>query len=320
MRRAVTLILLLAGCFSLAIPVSARKTQSPRAWVYAGAAATPVLAKPGDTNPKAKRDELERGSLSELLQERRSKGELWWKVRTVDLATLAPVEGWAEASQLTQIPSNRYPADSDLLTKMGQPFLDDFVASHTVLARYLVRQGNQNPLLVCYAGSRVLPEARLQIFRESGGVWSAGPHLGLPFAEMNTPITKIEIRDLLGNRHECLISTETAQPATGAALTRMVIRSVAGDSFQTLWEAPLKLSVLDSYPAKIDMLSPPAKNIGRAGTVTTGTVTFQARGAVREPVWQGKVDFFVIGREKPVQTVSIHKVCAWTGSRFEPLR
>ncbi len=311
--------LLLFGSFVLVAPVLARKPAQPLAWTYNGTASAPVLAKPGNAKAK-KRGEFERGALAELMEEKSSKGEAWWEVRFVNPETLLAVEGWVKARGLTQIPYDRYPSDSDLLTKMGAPYLEDFVASHTVIARYLMHQGPGNPMLIGYVGSRVLPQARLQIFREAAGEWNAGPHLEFSYVDMSSPLTKIEVGDLFGNQHECLISTEKSEPGPGATLTREVIRNVAGESIQTLWDAPTQWSALGSYPAKMDVLSPPVMNIGRPGTVTTGKVTFQSQSGTEDPVWDGKVDFFVLGRKKPVQTVPIHKVCLWTGEQFEPLR
>lgn len=319
MKRILSIaIALLIVSAAFAVPRRKHKKAISIGWAYAARAAVPVLPKPGDT--KSKLPDLERGSLAHLMQEKHTKGEDWWKVAAINPATLLPFEGWARASSLTDLPDSRFPADSDLLTKMGQPFLDDFVASHTVLARFLVRRAGQKPLLLCYAESRVLPQARLQVFRETNNGWVAGPSLNFAFAEMDSPVTRIEIRDLFGNHDECVVTTEVGGAGVGASLRQMLIRRITGDSFQTLWKAPLKMSELDSYPAQIKVLSPPVRNIGRPGTVTIGTVSFEPEKGVNVPVWSGKVKFFAIGRDKPVKTISVHKTCSWTGDRFEPLR
>jgi hypothetical protein len=54
--------------------------------------------------------------------------------------------------------------------------------------------------------------------------------------------------------------------------------------------------------------------------VTTGDVTYVANGQGQTPVWKGKVEFFVINREKPLDSVNLEKACPWDGKEFAPLR
>ena len=69
-----------------------------------------------------------------------------------------------------------------------------------------------------------------------------------------------------------------------------------------------------------EVAEPPEENIGAPGTVSRATIEFRERGSVSQPVWKGKVEFYVFGGEKPVQSVSIEKVCPWDGKKFAPLR
>jgi hypothetical protein len=91
-------------------------------------------------------------------------------------------------------------------------------------------------------------------------------------------------------------------------------------SFQVVWQAPIEFQNLSQYGPKIQILQPPEKNIGAPGTVTTGEVTFRPIGKGQEPVWKGKVDFFVFGRDNAVDSVKIEKTCPWDGQGFTPLR
>jgi hypothetical protein len=77
---------------------------------------------------------------------------------------------------------------------------------------------------------------------------------------------------------------------------------------------------LASFAPKLQILTPPERNIGAPGTVTKGNVEFRSRGRISEPLWKGKVEFFAFGREQPVETVTIEKLCPWDGMIFSPLR
>ena len=68
------------------------------------------------------------------------------------------------------------------------------------------------------------------------------------------------------------------------------------------------------------VLQPPEANIGMPGTVTKGELEFRTRGRLTDLVWKGKVEFHVLGREEPVESVSIEKTCAWDGTKFAPLQ
>jgi hypothetical protein len=102
--------------------------------------------------------------------------------------------------------------------------------------------------------------------------------------------------------------------------TNMVIRTVADGRFRVIWQAPVEFRNFSQYNSKIQILQPPERNIGAAGTLATGQVTFRPNGGRQEPVWNGKVDFFVFGREEPFDSLKIEKACPWTGKEFAPLQ
>jgi hypothetical protein len=70
----------------------------------------------------------------------------------------------------------------------------------------------------------------------------------------------------------------------------------------------------------LQILHPLEKNAGAPGTVTQAEVGFQPAGKNYIPVWKGRVEFFAVGQDKPMQQVKVTKACAWNGREFEPLR
>jgi hypothetical protein len=103
-------------------------------------------------------------------------------------------------------------------------------------------------------------------------------------------------------------------------VTNLIIRRVDGDKLLTVWQAPLEYRNLSQYSPKVQILQPPERNIGTPGTVTSGEVTYRPQGSGEAPVWKGKVEFFVLGREKALDSVAIEKACPWDGKEFTPLR
>ena len=102
--------------------------------------------------------------------------------------------------------------------------------------------------------------------------------------------------------------------------TYLVIRRVDGDHLRTVWQAAVEFRNLSQYSPKMQILQPPESNIGKPGTLTTGDVTFRPHGKGEEPVWKGTVEFFVVGREKALDSLAIEKACPWDGKEFTPLR
>lgn len=295
---------------------SERQPASPIGWCLAKADRLEVASKPADR--KKILVHLGRGALLTAYQVKQAAGRSWTRVRAIDPAKLTPEMGWVDSSQVEFLPLSQFPIDSELLKLLGGPYLDDFTATHTSLARYVVRRAGGDPYLVGFLGSPIFPNARLQVFVRAAGWLTLGPYLEVPFAEMQSGIRHVEVRDLLGGGNECLITREVFFAGPENQGVNLVVRTIAAEGFKTLWKAPVEFRNLGTYPPKLQILSPPEKNIGTPGTVTKGDVEFRLRGKVSEPVWKGRVEFYAVGRE-PVESVPLEKVCAWDGSKFAPL-
>jgi hypothetical protein len=301
----------------LAGSAAAAKEKPQTAWVL-------VVQGPVEIHSKASRGSkvlahLSSGALVAASDAKRSGGVEWTRIRVVSLGTLEAPTGWAESSRLKSLPVNEYPTDAELEAILGGPYLEDVNAKYTQVARYLVRIGHEQPALVCYIGSVFIPQTRLQVFERAGGKWMTGPYLEFMPSLAKTGVTEIEIRDLIGDGNECLITHEPFDKTFGARGENLLIRRLEAGKFRTLWQAPLHIRNFSSFPPKINVLDPPEKNIGAPGTIATGTVDYKANGKVSEPVWKGKVEFYVPGREAPVNTIQVEKVCKWNGSEFAPL-
>lgn len=319
-RRTVRLILGFSACTLVAVGLSAKEKASakPTGWCYAFQGAVEV--RPKTSASKAAVVRLGRGALAPVFEVKQAGGKSWTRIAAVDPAKLTAEMGWVISSQVEVLPASQFPTDAELLKLLGGAYLDDFVAAHTAVARFLVRQGAQEPALACFLGSPILPQARLQAFVRWRGKWAAGPYVEFPFSDMQAGITSLEIRDLLGDGNECLLTREAFNLGPQNAGVNLVIRRIEGGAFKKLWEAPVELHNLASFAPKLQILTPPERNIGAPGTVTKGDVEFRSRGRISEPLWKGKVEFFAFGREQPVETVTIEKLCPWDGMIFSPLR
>jgi hypothetical protein len=311
-----SLLLALIGCCAL-LTVQA-KERKVVGWAYVSSQAVDVRTAPSDRRRTILH--LGRGTLVEVDESVSRGGDSWSRVRALNLETLEPQVGWINSSQVEIVPLDRFPADADLLKLLGGAYLEDFVNSHIKMARFLVRQSGAEAALVCLLGSSSLPQTRLQVFRRLQGKVAPEAFLEFPFSEMKPAVTAVEVRDLLGDGNECLVTHERFDfgPQTGGV--NLVIRRIGHSRFEKLWEAPLEYRNLASFPPHYRVLEPPEKNIGAAGTVARGTVNFHPRGNSSQPVWKGKVEFHVAGREEPVESVPIEKVCAWDGTKFQALR
>jgi hypothetical protein len=299
-------------------PAKEKKPPEPIGWCVSKVDKLEVTPKPAGR--KKTLADLGRGSLLEAYEVKQKAGRSWTRVRAVDPAKLTAEMGWIDSSRVETLPPSQFPKDGELLKLIGGPYLDDFAAAHTSIARYLVGREGGDPLLVCFLGSPIFPTARLQVFTRTQSGLTLGPYLEFPFADLQSSIHYIEVRDLLGDGNECVITHHFFSIGPEHRGVSLVIRRISSGGFRILWEAPVELRNLAAYPPQILVLSPPEENIGRAGTVTKGEVTFHRRGKVSEPVWKGKVEFYAVGREEPVQTLPIEKVCAWDGSKFAPLK
>lgn len=317
-KRYPSLIRLLA--FLLFCGVAAAKDKKPKqtGWAEVLKSDTQVFAKP--SAGKKASAQLGPRALVAVYESKHSGGADWTQVQTVVPATLAPVTGWVESTRLKMIPTGRFPSDEDLENLLGGEYLEDVNTRSMQIARYLVGQRDREPLLAAYIGATFIPQTRLQVFEMRGGTWTAGPYLEFMSSQLKTVVTEVEVRDLVGDGNDCLVTHEIFAQTFGSSGVNLVIRRIESGAFKTLWQAPLELRNLSSYPPKIKILDPPEKNIGVSGTVSTGKVTYQPNGPVQEPLWKGNVEFHVPGREKPVNTLNVEKACHWDGKEFAPLQ
>ena len=263
---------------------------------------------------------LTQGMLLPVFKTKEKHGKELAQVGAFNLNTGNSELGWVEIKSSELKPPDSYPVDSELLRSLGEPYLEDFTAEHTDISRFLVRQAQGPPALLCYVVTMPLSMAKLVIFTPSQGKYSPGAALNIPISEMQGGITSMEIRDLLGDGSDSVITKEPFREQAQTSGTNLFIRRIVSGAFQVLWQAPIEFQNLSQYGPKMQILQPPEKNIGRPGTVTTGEVTFRANGKGQEPVWKGKVEFFVFGRDKAVDSVNIEKACPWNGQAFAPLR
>jgi len=316
----------LAVCFlsisflaSVAATAKEKATAPPFRWAYVKNE-TRVESRPAHSPRKPAIMQLQRGELVNVLGVEVKGASSWLKISAVNPSTFEAVTGWVDSSGIESEPLEHFPPDAELLKQLGGHYLEDIVASTTEIVRYVVHQGKRDSALACFLGTRALPQARLQIFQWSSGKYLPGPYLEFPASEMLSGITRMEVLDLLGDVNECIVTEEPFHSQPEEDGTNMVIRRMEGNALKTLWQAPLEFRNLASFPPQRQILEPPEKNIGAPGTVTQGKVDFRARGPLSEPAWKGKIEFHVLGREEPVDTVTVEKVCSWDGSKFAPLR
>lgn len=316
-RSVLPLFIVALAIADVCVSGAEKKPPTPTGWCYVAKEA--VDAKPAPSERKKTTLRLGRGAVVPAFETKQSRGSNWAKVRVVDPAKLTAGTAWVESSKIESLPLNQFPPDSELLKLLGGTYLEDFTAANVAIARFLIRQGDREPALVCFVGSPKFPQARLQVFLRSPRGFALGPYLEFPFSEMQAGITSLEVRDLLGDGNECLVTREGFNLGMETHGVNMMIRRLEAGAFKVLWKAPVEFSNLASFPPKVQPLAPPEKNIGLPGTITKGEVEFRARGRISEPVWKGNVKFHAIGRDEPVETLSVEKVCAWDGTKFSPL-
>lgn len=291
---------------------------APIGWIYLEKGATNFTVPEEDF--RRERPHLAWGTICPVFKTKQKRGGQWARIRAFNFATGLSQLGWLDADPARILPPQTYPVDADLLRALGEPFLDDFAADHTSIARFLVHQGHGPAVLVCYVYTEQLAIAKLVVFTPSQGKYVAGHPVDFSINDMKSGITSLEVRDLLGNKDDCLIAREPFRNELQNQGANLIIRRVVGSGFQTVWQAPVEFRNLSQYRPKMEILEPPESNIGKSGTVTTGDVTFRPQGKGEEPVWKGTVDFFVVGRDKPLDSVTIEKACPWDGKEFKPLR
>jgi len=322
MKSPILVALLVAGIFPpWALAAKEKKSTGPTApigWLDLHAGPRKFSVSEEDLQ-KATRS-LHQGALLPVFKTKEKHGAEFAQVGALNLETGSAELGWVEIKSGEIKPPESYPLDSELLRLLGAPYLDDFTAAHTDLNRYLVRQAQGPPALLCYVVTAPLSVAKLVSFTPQEGKFTPGAALNLLLSEMHGGITSLEIRDLVGDGSDCVITKEPFREQAQTSGTNLLIRTIAEGQFQLLWEAPIEFKNLSQYRPKTEILQPPEQNIGGPGTVTKGEVTFRPSGKGQEPVWKGKVEFFVFGRDSAVDSVEIVKACPWGGQGFAPLR
>jgi hypothetical protein len=291
--------------------------HQPIAWCYVHEGPLELVRKAGGR--KTASLSLGRGMLAPVLKTESKNGRVRAMLRITDLATLNPVEGWVDSSKAEIIPLERFPSDAEVLRQVSIEPPDSSTGWSAAVARWLVKQGDSGTALVCFVAGFGQPVSRLVAFLPDGGKYVLGTLLEFPFSGMKPGIVSGEVRDLLGDGAECLITHEPFRAGPATFGVNIVIRRLDRGNFSTLWTAPLESQNLEFFPRETTILQPLEKNAGASGTVTKGEVEFQPHGKMYIPVWKATVEFFKVGQDKPIESVKVTKACPWTGSQFEPL-
>src|SRR5208283_4020720 len=151
---------------------------------------------------------LARGALLPVFKTKEKRGAKFAQVGALNFGTGSSELGWVEINSSDLKPPESYPLDSELLRLLGAPYLDDFTAEHTDIARFLVRQAQGPPALLCYVYTAPLSLAKLVIFTPSERKFLPGAALNFPLSEMQAGITSLEVRDLVGEGSDCVITKE----------------------------------------------------------------------------------------------------------------
>jgi len=311
--------LIITGAIAVTI-LRARESahRQPIAWCYVRDGPLELVRKAVSRRTSSLR--LGRGALVPVLKTESKKGQALAMVRVTDLAALNTVEGWVDSNKAEIVPIDRFLSDAEVLDQLDIELPNGSAPASAAVARWLVKQGNSGVALVCFVASFGLPDSRLAAFLPVGGKFVRGPWLDFPFSEMKPGILTGEVRDLLGDGVECLITQEPFREGPETLGINLVIRRLEGGNFSLLWKAPLESRNLGFFPPQVQKLQPLEKNAGAPGTVTKGEVEFEPRGKIYIPVWKATVEFFAAGQDEPVDSVKVTKACPWNGSAFEPIR
>lgn len=315
------LIPLLVALIAVPSPAASRDSNhtapaSPIGWLNLQSGARQLSVADQDTKKAVRR--IPRGEVVPVFQTKEKRRIELARVASLNLATDKTEMGWVEIRPADVEAPDKYPRDSELLRSLGGTYLDDESAAHTEIARFLVRQAHGPPVLLCYVLTAPLSMAELVVFTPSQGKFLPGDSINITFTDMQSGIISLELRKLLGDDSDCVITKETFRKQAQMDGTNIVIRTVADGRIRVIWQAPIEFKNFSQYNSKIQILRPPERNVGAPGTRATGEVTFRPNGGQEEPVWSGKVDFFVFGREKPFDSVQFEKACPWTGTEFAP--
>jgi hypothetical protein len=323
MKTQIVAVLLLVGALLVPWTVSGKERKqtgpaAPIGWLYLEGGSR-SLSVPEPDLQKATRT-VPRGALLPVFKTKEKHGATFAQVAALNLKAGILELGWVEITSSELKPRESYPLDSELKESLGGAYLEDFASEHTDIARFLVRQSTGPPVLLCYVVTMPRSTAKLVIFTQSQGKYSPTVASSIPLTEMQAGITSFEVRDLVGNGSDCVITKEPFREQANTYGTNLRIRKVVNGQLQVVWQAPIEFRNLSQYSPKLQILQPPELNIGTPGSVTTGEVTFHPSSKGHEVVWKGKIEFFVFGRDRAVNAVDIEKVCPWNGKEFLPLR
>lgn len=312
MRRRRILLLVVTLAVAAEVVAAQRRASAVTAWALVQADDIEVRSRQGAGKVVLK---LSRGAVLPVIRSRAGSSG-WIRVRSANPETFEPVEGWVDTARVELLPAHRFPSDLELLRLVGGAYGDDFGAASSMIVRYLIRRGGGEPALIGLVGSPVLPQSRMQVFLREEGRWKLGPHVEFAFADIRGPVREPEVRDLLGDGHDCFITREPFQLGLESRGVRLVIRRIEDGELREVWKAPLHFRNFSSFPPAIQKLEPPERNVGWPGTETKATVEFQPRNGKQVPVWKARINFFRFGSETPVETLEVEKVCEWDGARF----
>ena len=164
MRTRILVILMAAG---VALPwtVAAKEKRptgpvAPIGWLDLHAGSRDLLVPEPDLQ-KATRH-LPQGALLPVFKTKEKRGAMFAQVGVLNLNTGSSELGWVKVISSELKPPESYPMDSELLRLLGEPYLDDFNAEHTDIARFLVRASSRSPgtALLCIYGPPVNGETR----------------------------------------------------------------------------------------------------------------------------------------------------------------
>jgi hypothetical protein len=300
------------------LPARENGPRQPIAWCYVRGG--PIAVVRSVAGRKTSSLTLGPGALVPVMRSASDHGKVRVLLRITELATLDSVDGWADSGKAEILPLDRFPSDGEILRQLNLETSSGSALPRPAVARWLVKQGNSGMALVCFVASSGWPDSQLVALQPADGNYVPGPKLEFPFSDMKPGILSGEVRDLLGDGVECLITQEPFRKGPEILGVNMVIRRLEHGEYSTLWTAPLESRNLGSFPREIQKLQPPEKNAGAPGTVTHAEVEFEASGKINIPVWKATVDFFAVGQDKPRDSVTVSKACAWNGSRFEPVQ
>jgi len=300
------------------LPAKESAHRQPLAWCYVQEGPLELVQKV--VGRRTGSLSLGRGTLAPVLKTESKAGRARAMLRLMDLETLHPVEGWVDSSKLEIFPLERFPSDAEVIHQASIEPPNGSTGWSGGVARWLVKQGDSAPALLCFVAAFGQPASRLVVFLPVGGKYVHGAWLEFPFADMKPGIVYGEVRDLLRDGNECLITHEPFRAGPATFGMNILIRRLEHGKFVLLWKAPLEWQNLGFFTSETQILQPPERNAGAPGTVTKGEVEFQPHRNAYMPVWKGTVEFFGPGQDKPIESLKVTKACPWIGNQFEPLR